>query len=278
MAVIFFWFWLVIVFVLGSVFGSFIGAFTYRWPRGISIFDGRSECDVCKKKISWHDNIPLLSYIMLGGKCRKCDKKISIRYPVIEGSTAIIFSLVYYFYNSCMTGLPGSIFYSELICTWKQNTQVWSFLYFFLIASILIAIFVIDFENRLIPDELAFIALFTSFLILLLSSNDQFYLYLLSGFSASLFLLLINIITLGRGMGLGDVKLALFIGIFLGWQNTILWIFISFVLGAVVGVVLIIVKKAKFGKPIPFGPFLVISFFLILFWSKPISSLLMPYF
>src|SRR3990172_8718504 len=119
--------------ILGLAVGSFLSAYTWRWPRGISIAKGRSICPKCKKQIAWYDNIPLFSYLILGGRCRNCHKKISLRYPLIEFSTAVLFILV--------VNLLGGFGKLGFLLTTS----------YLLLATILIAIFIIDFENQLIP-------------------------------------------------------------------------------------------------------------------------------
>ena len=249
---------LLFLFVFGLIIGSFIGAYTYRWPMGISVKEGRSFCPKCKAKISWYDNIPLLSYILLSGKCRNCKKKISLRYPLIELSTAAIFVLVYTLQGASFKGIALP--------------------FFLLITAALIIIFVIDLEHNLIPDEAVFFIFTLAFLNLLFSSNKAFYTIFFSAFLASTFFLLLHLITKGRGMGLGDVKLVMALGLmFAYWKLLLVWIFLSFIIGSVVGVFLIATGKAKWGKKIPFGPFLVVSFFATIFWGDTLAGLLLPY-
>lgn len=245
-----FWVNFLPVFTFGLVAGSFLSALTWRIPRGIDIWVDRSRCDNCNTKINWYDNIPLFSYLVLGGKCRNCGTKISIRYPLLELITGLLFLAIYAF------GLP--------------------FVYYPLL-TILVGIFVIDMEHQIIPDELIFIFLLISLLSILNNTGINFYANILSGLMAALFLLLINFATKGRGMGLGDVKLVLAGGVCLGYPNTITWLFLSFIIGSVIGVILIMVNKAKFGMRIAFGPFLVISFIIVMFWGDNISKLLVPY-
>ena len=251
----------IILFMLGSVIGSFLSAYTFRWPRGISIVYGRSFCPNCKSKINWFDNIPVLSFLLLAGKCRNCSQNISVRYPLIEISCAGLFLLTYYFWNLC-----GNLANSPL-CFWKDQIGPLSLPYLLLIVSLMVAIFVIDFENQLIPDYLVYLLLITTALMPLISNDPEFYKLLLSGFAGSCALLLLHLLTRGKGMGLGDVKLALGLGVFFGWPNVTIWLYLSFTLGAVVGLLLIATGRAKFGKAIAFGPFLVLSFFLTLFWG-----------
>src|SRR3990172_4532769 len=252
-----------LVLFLGLAVGSFVSALSYRVPRGIGIAKGRSFCPKCSAKISWYDNIPLLSYLALGGKCRRCKEKISLRYPLIEGATALGF--LYLFSYSCP---PGSF---EVACLWKSATGSLYLPFLLFIFTLMTAIFVIDLESQIIPDSLVF-TLFISTFLILISTDLPIFTHLVSGFSAALFLLVLFLITKQKGMGLGDVKLALFAGAFLGWPHTVTWLFASFVLGAVVGVILILLKKASFGKHIPFGPFLVVSFFVSVFFGERILA------
>lgn len=227
------------LFVFGLVIGSFIAALSYRLPRGISIKRGRSFCPNCKNKISWFDNIPVVSYLILGGKCRSCKKRISSRYPLIELSTAFIFVLV---------GQSPFILF---------------------ISSILIAVFIIDWEQMIIPDELVFIGLAATFLYKL--GGSDLYLSLLTGFACAVFLLLIHLITLGKGMGLGDVKLAILTGTVLGPHLSPIFLLASFLTGGVVAAILLVTGRARLKQKIAFGPFLVAGFFIAQLFGRNIS-------
>jgi len=243
-----------ILFLIGLVVGSFLEALTYRLPRGESVLRGRSKCPKCKKTIRWHDNIPLISFALLSGKCRDCGEKISTRCPLIEISTAVIFVFIWQFYTGRLP-LP-------LV---------------FVVSSLMIAIFVIDLEHRIIPDSLTFLGLGVVLILFLVTDIPLLYIYLASGAGAALFLLLLNLVTQGRGMGLGDVKLALFSGLVLGYPVVILWILIAFIAGALVGIILIAMGRAKLKQKIAFGPFLVFSFLISLMFGEYISFLLFPY-
>jgi leader peptidase (prepilin peptidase)/N-methyltransferase len=245
--------------IFGLVIGSFLSALTYRIPNGISILKGRSFCPKCKSKISWYDNIPVFSFYFLGGKCRSCKAPISLRYPLIEFFTLLVFLFITIFFSSCANTLTGSA-----ICQWRSLLGFWALPYLLIITSGLLAVFIIDLEKQIIPDSLVF-SLFALTALLLILINPEFtYVNILASFGSATFLLMINLFTKGKGMGLGDVKLALLGGIVLGWPGTITWLLTSFVTGAVVGLILILFKKAEFGKHIPFGPFLVFSFFVSL--------------
>lgn len=254
-----------ILFGFGLIFGSFLTSFTYRFPIGEFLPQGRSYCPRCKRRILWFDNIPLFSYLLLGGKCRSCKKHIALRYPFIELVCGVIFVCIGLYLNGCL--------WIAEVCTWG----VWTLPFWLFVSLILVAILIIDFEHQIIPDELSFLLL-TVFLILLICfGNDSIYIHVLSGFSAALFLLTLHLVTFGRGMGLGDVKLALGIGIFLGWPYTLLWLLFSFVFGSVVGVLLLSFKKVRFGKHIAFGPFLIAAFFVVLLWGERLAKIVMPY-
>lgn len=228
------------MFVLGLAIGSFLNVVIYRLPRGMGFVKGRSFCPKCKKKINWFDNVPVISFLILKGHCRFCNKPISFQYPLIELLTGILFYLSYL---------------SHL-----------NFLYYPLLCG-LIVIFFIDLEHKIIPDKivLPLIIIFTIYAIL---TAD--YWLLLSAAGAFLFLFLIWLATKGKGMGFGDVKLAFLMGLVLGFPNIILAFYIAFLTGAFIGIILILGRKAKFGKPIPFGPFLAFATTLSYLWGENI--------
>lgn len=260
--------------VYGLIVGSFLTAYTYRLPLGMSIKKGRSICPNCKKRIVWYDNIPLLSFLSLKGKCRECGKKISFRYPLIEFVSAAGFVGIYY-----LTSLCGSnpLFSPNLICSWQTRLGIFGLPFMLLVFLTVLMIFIIDLEKRIIPDELSFFGLVLVFLSLLLADPSSLYVHLLSGLSAGVFILLIHIFTSGKGMGLGDVKLALFIGTLLGWPWTVVWMFGAFLTGAIVGTILILIKKISFGKQIAFGPFLILSLIITLIWGEVLLRLYLSY-
>lgn len=251
-----------LVAVIGLVFGSFLGALTYRLPKNISIARGRSFCPKCKEKIAWFDNLPLLSFLLLRGKCRNCKKKISWRYFLTELFTALIFVFYFYTISNCDSFLSQS-----LACTLYRDFNLSGVVISFTLFLITLSIFVVDWETKIIPDELNFWGLVLILPFLILIDHPFVYLFLFAGsIFASLFVFL-YLLTSGRGMGLGDAKLVLWLGIFLGWPLGALWLLVAFLTGAVVGIILILLKKASFGKEIPFGPFLIFAFFIVFFFG-----------
>jgi len=236
--------------IFGLVVGSFLGAYTFRYPRGISVLKGRSICPKCKKNLAWHDNIPVLSFLLLKGRCRNCSKSISLRYLLIEIATAL--------------GFVG---------IWFLSLEPVFLIFLILIFSLLVVIFVIDLEQKIVPDEVVFAGFGLTVFYLLLISPSTLFTSLAAGFGAALFLLLVHLATRGRGMGLGDVKFAVFAGTFLGWPIVPIWLFTAFLTGAVVGTILVLAKKASFGKQIAFGPFLVISLIIVFIWGEKFINL-----
>jgi prepilin signal peptidase PulO-like enzyme (type II secretory pathway) len=228
-------------FILGLVLGSFIAALTYRYPRKISNMYGRSFCDNCKRQISWYDNIPLFSFLLLRGKCRNCRKRISLRYPLIELSCAIGFLLIGF-----------QVIPLALLC-------------------ILAIVFVIDLEYQIIPDIFIFIGIPLSVVV----TPHSFISGLFAGLVCASFLLLVHILTKGRGMGLGDVKFAVLGGIIIGLPLSPIWLFVAFLTGAIVGIILILGKKAGLKSKIAFGPFLVIAIPITLAYGEAIFKLIL---
>jgi len=252
---------IIFVFLIGLIFGSFISAITWRIPRGIKILDlkARSICPKCKNEIKWYDNIPLLSFLILGGRCRSCKKKISARYPLIELSTALGFVAISYL----ATGLDG----------------LYSILIYLILFVILFSIFVIDFEHQIIPDDLVYLGMMVSLFAQFFGPRpiclgQTILANIFAGFLSATLLLLIHLITKGKGMGLGDVKFAVLGGLIVGLKLSLIWLFLAFLTGAVAGIILILVKKAGLKSKIAFGPFLIIAIPLALIFGDKILLLL----
>lgn len=265
-------FGLISVVILGLIIGSFVGALTWRLPRNLSIAKGRSFCPKCKNKIAWYDNIPLFSFIALQGKCRHCKKKISCRYPLVEFSTSAVFAFIYLIHSNCQ-----SLLNSAPICFFSSELKYLSLPYLLLVSSILIAVFVVDLEHQYIYDWMVLTLFVVSVILIILINPDSIYTRMFSGFFVASFLVFLHYATKGKGMGLGDAKLVLFGGLILDWKLSILWISFSFIIGAIVGLFLIAIRKASFGKTIPFGPFIVVSFFIMLLFGNNLLKTFLPY-
>lgn len=230
-----------ILVLLGLVVGSFVGAVTYRIPRNLGFVWGRSFCDLCKKNLRWYDNIPIISFLYYQGRSRCCNKKISIRYPIIELVSALGAVALFYLF------------------------AFWQFTILYSLFTILLSIFIIDLEHQIIPDQLTWLILLLSFLFPIPYSLFP---SLFSAFLLSLILLILYLFTSGRGMGLGDVKLAIPLGFILGLEKGIYWLMISFILGGIVATVLLLFRIAHLKTKIAFGPFLIVAFWIVLIYEK----------
>lgn len=227
-------------FVLGSCIGSFLNVLIYRLPRKLDFVMTRSFCTSCNEKISWYHNIPLIGYLVLRGKCKKCGKKFSMRYPLIEFFSGIL--LTYFL----MKGLNGENQISLII-------QYFSLCVF-------IVIFFIDLEFHIIPNGLNIYLLLLFIIHSLLFESLGF--WALGGLIGLLFPLGVSwvfyMIRGQIGLGGGDIKLYGVLGIYLGPMGIMQNIFLSCFLGALIGGLYLIIKKAKKDTHIPFGPFIVV--------------------
>lgn len=244
-----------LLFLLGLCIGSFLNVVIDRVPKDKTILRGRSYCDHCKKDIAWRDLIPVVSFIMLGGKCRNCKKQIDIRNPTVEITTGLLFVLIYF------SSLPLNYF---------------SFFVLIFVFSSLIAIFFIDLKDGIIPDKITYPAIFV-LVVYLLTNTTLLMNHLLSALLASAFFLIIFILTRGRGLGFGDVKLAGLLGIFLGFPNVFLAIYIAFLTGATVSFILILWRKKVLKDTVPFGPFLILGAVISFFWGERMASHLLSF-
>ncbi len=256
------------VFLLGLATGSFLNVLIDRLPRDRNIV-GRSECDFCKKKLKAKDLIPVFSYLVLKGKCRYCGKKLSIQYPLVELLTGIVFVLVSF---AILGGGKSPINVGSFIRPWRIQDDILLLAYLGLFSS-LIVVFFADWKYHVIPDQIQIILfVFSAAIIFLEGFYTPFSLLirLRDGVLVMLPILGLYLITKGRGMGFGDVKLAFVIGFFLQLITGLFVIYFAFVSGAFFGSLLVFLKKKKFKDSIAFGPFLALGFAVMFFFGKPI--------
>ncbi|MFH1561735.1 MAG: prepilin peptidase [Patescibacteria group bacterium] len=227
-----------LVAVVGLALGSFLNVLVGRFEKKQTSLTGRSYCDSCSRQLLWWENIPLLSFLFLRGKCRTCHQSIPFRYFLVELTTGLMFLFLF----------------------WRYWLAGWPVFLYLAIAWCLLAIFLFDWDYQIIPDRLVVALLVLT--VPLVFQSGLLLNNLLVGLIAFGFLLFLHLITKGKGMGLGDVKLAFFIGFFLGFPRTIWAFYIAFLTGAVLGVILILLKRKKFGQTIAFGPFLILGVFL----------------
>ncbi|HER24131.1 MAG TPA: prepilin peptidase [Candidatus Atribacteria bacterium] len=243
----------ILIFILGLIVGSFSNVCIYRIPRDESIVYPASHCPKCHSNILPKDNIPLLSYILLRGKCRNCKNKISIQYPIVEFLTGLIYLIIY---------LAFGLSFQTLI--------------YIILSSALIIIAFIDLNDQIVPDVISLpgivIGFIVSFFVTYISVINSGLGILVGGGIILIIGIAGTIIFKKEAMGGGDVKLASMIGAFLGWRYIIISLFLGFFLGALAGIILILSKIKKREDMVPFGPFIILGSFITLLWGGQIIS------
>ncbi len=290
-----------VVFLLGFLFGTILGSFSYALAdRSLSNkrFTGRSCCNFCREKLAWYDLVPVISYLMLKGRCRYCKKNISLQYLIVEIALGLIIGFLFYHESQYFqfSGFNFQFLHYFLDLIFKT---------FFL--TVLTPLFITDIKDMFIPDRIVVPAIVIAFIFLLaetiykitslyylLSENsigryllpplsdyfqkqalvaaEPFFGALLSALGISGFFLLLIIITRGKGMGGGDVKLGAFMGLGLGFPQSLIAIMTAFISGAIFSIFLLALRKKHIGQAIPFGPFLILGSFIALFWGNQIFS------
>ncbi len=279
--------WITFGFLVGACLGSFAKMLADRSLRGSS-FLGRSYCEGCRKTLIWYDLLPVISYLLVRGKCRNCSKKLPISYIFTEVATGVLSAALFYFHPL------------------KNLLNILEIFFYLIFITTLVAVFITDYRKMLIPDRIIFPAIKISlvgWIILtiykaaylynylsnseigkyLLPPNNFFYIHVFGyiqemliawacGLAIGGFFLLLIIITKGKGMGGGDVKLGALMGIVLGYPNSLVAFLLSFISGATFSLLLIALGKKRFKQTIPFGPFLVFGSLVALFWGKQIFN------
>jgi len=265
-----------IIFLFGLIIGSFLNCVIYRLAlpnfslKNLGGLKGRSFCPLCKHELAWQDLIPVFSFIFLRGKCRYCREKISLQYPLVELAAGIIFLLVF---------LPW--------CNEFTPVNLLSLWYFWIISCFLIVIFVYDLKHYIIPDKIIYPAIIIAgifnlqfliseegsapfFTFAPINGSSVFNYSILAAILVAAFFLVIVLISRGKWMGIGDIKLAFLMGLFLGWPHILVAFFSAFFIGAIIGVGLVLSGKKTLKSEVPFGPFLVTGTFIALFWGQEI--------
>lgn len=279
---------------IGSLLNVLVSRFNPEKPHEIyRLLRGRSFCPFCKEKLKWFELIPLLSFIFLKGRCRYCGKRISWRYPLVELLTALIFLGVSWRFLK----FPFFTFYlysSNFLISFLISLLIFIFLIY---SSILLALALLDLYYYLLPDKIVFPAIGFAILVdlflarLARFSPQNFYPqcglnflgpfidyfnckipHLLSYFLGALliagFFFLLYFLSRGRALGFGDVKFGVFLGLMLGLTNGLFALIISFIIGALVALVLLVLKKKKIGDQVPFAPLLVLGVLITIFWGE----------
>jgi prepilin signal peptidase PulO-like enzyme (type II secretory pathway) len=238
----------VLIFLIGMCCGSFVNMLVYRTAENYDLIKKneskqkkRSFCDFCGKQLNWYENIPVISWLIQKGKSRCCDNPLPWEYPVVEIGMGILFVLIK------GEGVLGMI-----------------------VMTMLVFGAVFDAKYMILPDFSTLILIIVAGLRLVMDGFD--WNYVISAVGAAGFLGFLYLLTKGKGMGLGDVKLAIFMGLWLGWPKTLLAFYVAFIVGAIVGIILMAKKKLKRKSIMAFGPFLILGTMIASFWGEKIIS------
>lgn len=241
----------IFAFIFGAVVGSFLNVCICRMPKDESVVSPPSHCPVCNYQIRWYDNIPIVSYLFLRGKCRGCHTGISIQYPLVE------------LINGLLT-----------LALFLRFGPTLAFAVLFLFCSALVVITFIDLEHQIIPDEISLSGIVVGFICSFFITGHGWINSLLGILLGGGFLWLVAYgyqLATGRdGMGGGDIKLLAMMGAFLGWKAVLFIIFASSLLGSVIGVSIMLLQKKDSKFAIPFGPYLALGAVLYIFYGRQV--------
>lgn len=244
---------IVFFFMIGAIWGSFANVVILRWPEGESVITPRSRCGSCKQPIAWYDNIPILTWFILRGKCRKCGAKFSVRYAMVELVMGSLFALSF----------------------WKLGWS-WTFAESLPFIFGLVTASVIDLDHFLLPDIFTLSGIVIGLLGALLNPDRNFWDALIGAVCGYGFLWALAyfyfLLRKEDGMGGGDMKLLAWIGAVLGWQNIPFVILCSSILGSLGGLAVALKDKSGMKAVIPFGPYLAVAALLILFAGEWLSQ------
>lgn len=243
--------YLLFVFIFGAIVGSFLNVCICRLPKAESVVAPPSHCPHCNYRICWYDNIPILSYILLKGKCRACKEAISVKYPLVELLNGLLTAALFWRFGYSAT-----------------------FAALFIFCSALVVITFIDLEHQIIPDEISLSGIVLGFLFsFILPWNNwlnSLIGILLGGGSLLLVAWGYEKMTGKEGMGGGDIKLLAMMGAFLGWKAVPFIIFVSSLSGSLIGITIMMVSKKDSKLAIPFGPYLAFAAIVYIFYGRKI--------
>lgn len=239
------------VFCFGLVLGSFLNSIIWRLWDNIAIFsNSRSMCVNCRKHLSWKENIPLLSWLVLKGRCAYCRQNISRYYPLVELGVASVITLLAYYYFP----MPH---FSE-----------WNLLRDLVFVAFLVVIFVQDLRYQVILSNVVWIGAVFGLIVNVSFLHYDFNSLALGALIGGGFFLIQFLVSSGRWIGGGDIRLGVMMGLWLGWQNTIVALFLAYIIGAIFALLLLVTKKADRKTAIPFGTFLTVGTLVAMYWGE----------
>ncbi|OGY22238.1 MAG: hypothetical protein A2126_04785 [Candidatus Woykebacteria bacterium GWB1_45_5] len=256
----------ILFFIIGTAVGSFLNVVAYRSVHGGSVFFGSSICPKCKHKLGPSDLVPIVSFLLLNGRCRYCHKKISLQYPLVELATGLLFAFTF-LHGYYLTNSINSINLIHLI-------------YLLFIVSTLTVLFTTDLRSGLLPNSIVLpaIAAVAVFKIILLAFSDSDSVYGLSADLVASFLVAsaffaIVYLSRERALGGGDIKFVFLIALAVGWPALLVALWLAFLTGGLVAAMLILLGKKRFGQTVPLGPFLAFGGLIALLLGQQIIDL-----
>ncbi len=234
-----------ISFLLAVCLGSFLNALEWRIKNKISLLAPRSQCPKCGQQLKWFENIPLISFIFLKGKCSGCKQRISIQYPLVELWLGLVGIFLLYFYNFDLFLIARDFF----------------------IIFILTFVFIYDFKYMEVLDSFTLLPAVALYLLMLLTTPAWWLNLLMGAIIGGGFFLLQFVLSKGKWVGGGDIRIGVLLGVILGFKLLILALWIAYVLGAIVSVILVLKKKKQMQSPVPFGVFLTLATVVVMFWG-----------
>jgi len=254
---------IVFIFLLGLCLGSFANVLVDRGQKNQDL-NGRSRCDFCHYQLTWLDNIPVFSWFFLGGRCRKCRRKLSIQYPLVEILMGVLFSL---------SAFQGGL--SQSFWGWQELVKTTFFLFF---SFLFLVIALWDWKYMLIPDNLVWLGVILAGLkvlvdILVFKScwwgwNCPWMQALMGAAVVFSFFFLMYWVSSGRWIGGGDVRLGILVGFLAGLKGVYWLLMLAYLSGSLVAVFFLLAKKKKLSSRLPFGPFLLLASFVLLLWEE----------
>jgi len=249
----------IFVIVFGGLWGSFANVCIYRFPNNEGVVSGRSFCPNCKIKINWYDNIPLISYLVLGGKCRNCKKKISIQYFIVETFSIILFTSIYYKFGASLTTL-----------------------YLIILSLSFLIIFFIDLKHFIIPNILTFSLMIIGFIKSFDPNLNSMFPNYINSLIGGIFgygiiwsiIFIYKVVRKKEGMGLGDAKLFGAIGFWFGWVSIPFIIFLSSITALIHVIPSLFNKSKNISSQIPFGPYIILATLIYVIFESNIKSLI----